>query len=171
MIADSTTIQAYCSPNGKKLPDGTWLFADPSVTFGRPHHRDKFPIGHKTHSLMAITGVPLVSTISGRNAHDQDFLFPLLDQFVDRFPELKIAYIALDRGYDSEEIHRTLYEEYDIIPIVIRKKTAYPKGYAPKGMPLCIWGLPMSRVVVDHETRRTKYTCRKVCQRAQLMTF
>ena len=171
VIADSTTIQAYCSTNGKKLPDGTWLFTDPSVTFGRPHHRDKFPIGHKAHSLMAITGVPLVSTISGRNAQDQDFLFPLLDQFVDRFPDLKIAYIVLDRGYDSEEIHRTLYEEYDIIPIIIRQKTAYPKGYTPEGIPLCIWGLPMSRVVVDYERRRTKYACRKVCQRAEQMTF
>jgi len=56
VIADSTTIRAYCSRNGKKQPDGTWLFTDPSATFGRPHHRDKFPIGHKAHSLMAVTG-------------------------------------------------------------------------------------------------------------------
>jgi len=47
VIADSTTIQAYCSTSGKKQPDGTWLFTDRSVAFGRPHHRDKFPIGHR----------------------------------------------------------------------------------------------------------------------------
>ena len=35
VMADSTTIRAYCSTKGKKLPDGTWLFTDPSVAFGR----------------------------------------------------------------------------------------------------------------------------------------
>ena len=28
VIADSTTIQAYCSTNGKKQPDGTCLFTN-----------------------------------------------------------------------------------------------------------------------------------------------
>jgi hypothetical protein len=93
VIADSTTIRAYCSPSGTKELDGTWLFTDPSVSFGRPHHRDKFPIGHKAHSLMAITGIPLVSDVSPRNVQDQDCLFPLLDQFKGRFPEMTIAYI------------------------------------------------------------------------------
>ena len=116
VIADSTTIRAYCSTSGKKQPDGTWLFTDPSVTFGRPHHRDKFPIGHKAHSLIAISGVPLVSEISPRNAADQDYLFPLLDQFGERFPEMKIAYIVLDREYDAEPIHGKLYGDYDIVP-------------------------------------------------------
>ncbi len=171
IIADSTTIRAYCSTNGKKQPDGTWLFTDPSVTFGRPHHRDKFPIGHKAHSIMAITGVPLVSTISTRNAQDQDHLFPLLDQFKQRFSEMKIAYIVLDKGYDAEEVHRKLYEEYDIIPVIIRKKIAYPKGFTGDGIPLCIWGLPMSRTGIDYARKRTRYACRKVCQRTKQMTF
>ena len=171
VIADSTTIRAYCSTNGKKQSDGTWLFTDPSVTFGRPHHRDKFPIGHKAHSLMAVTGVPLVSVISSRNESDQDYLFPLLNKFREHLPELKIAYIVLDRGYDAEEIHRTLYEEYDIIPVIIRKKTAYPKGYTPEGIPLCIWGLPMSRTGTDYTRKRTRYACRKSCQRTKQMTF
>lgn len=171
VIADSTTIRAYCSTNGKKMPDGSWLFTDPSATFGRPHHRDKFPIGHKAHSLIGITGVPLVSKISARNASDQDHLFPLLDRFGERFPEIKIAYIVLDKGYDAETIHRKLYEDYGIIPIIIRKKTAYPKGFDQDGIPLCNWGLPMSRAVVDYTRKRTKYACRKVCQRTEQMTL
>ena len=156
VIADSTTIRAYCSTNGKKQPDGTWLFTDPSVSFGRPHHRDKFPIGHKAHSLMTITGVPLVSKISSRNAADQDYLFPLLDEFRERFPQLKIAYIVLDRGYDAESIHQKLYEDYEIIPVIIRKKIAYPKGFAPDGIPLCIWGQRMKRTGVDYRRKRTR---------------
>lgn len=171
VIADSTTIRAYCSTKGKKLPDGGWLFTDPSATFGRPHHRDKFPIGHKAHSVIAITGVPLASEISARNASDQDHLFPLLDRFGERFPEIKIAYIVLDKGYDAEPIHRKLYEDYDIIPIIIRKKTAYPKGFDQDGIPLCIWGQRMSRTGVDYTRKRTRYACLKVCQRAEQMTF
>jgi hypothetical protein len=171
VIADLTTIRAYCSTSGKKQPDGTWLFTDPSVTFGRPHHRDKFPIGHKAHSLMAITGVPLVSEISPRNAADQDYLFPLLDEFRKRFPEMNIAYIVLDRGYDAEPIHRKLYEDYDITPIIVRKKAAYPNGFAPDGIPLCIWGQRMSRTGIDYARKRTRYACKKVCQRAEQMTF
>jgi hypothetical protein len=171
VIADSTTIRAYCSKNGKKQPDGSWLFTDPSVTFGRPHHKDKFPIGHKAHSLMTITGVPLVSTISSRNASDQDYLFPLLDEFRERFPEITIAYIVLDRGYDTEPIHKELYEDYKIIPIIIRKKAVYPKGFAPDGIPLCIWGQRMTRTGIDYKRKRTRYACKKVCQRAEQMTF
>jgi hypothetical protein len=171
VIADSTTIRAYCSPRGSKQLDGTWLFTDPSVSFGRPHHRDKFPIGHKAHCLMAITGIPLVSEVSPRNVRDQDCLFPLLDQFTERFPEMTIAYLVLDRGYDAEEIHRKLYEHYDISPVIIRKKTTYPKGFTGDGIPLCIWGLPMSRTGIDYARRRTRYACRKVCQRATQMSL
>ncbi len=171
VIADSTTIRAYCSTSGNKQPDGTWLFTDPSVSFGRPHHRDKFPVGHKAHSLMAITGVPLVSEISPRNEADQDYLFPLLDEFRKLFPKMNIAYIVLDRGYDVEPIHRKLYEDYDIIPVIIRKKAAYPNGFAPGGIPFCIWGQRMSRTGIDYARKRTRYACKKACQRAEQITF
>jgi len=171
VIADSTTIRGYCSTNGKKQPDGTWLFTDPSVTFGRPHHRDKFPIGNKAHSLMAVMELPLVSVISSRDEFDQDHLFPLLDKFCERFTEFKIAYIVLDQGYGVEEIHRTLYEQYDIIPDIIRKKAAYPKGFSQEGILLCIWGLPMSRTGIDYARNRTRYACRKICQRTHQKTF
>jgi len=95
----------------------------------------------------------------------------IFHKFREYFPSLKIAYIVLDRGYDAEEIHRILYEEYKIIPVIIRKKTAYPKGYTPEGIPLCIWGLPMSRTGIDYTRKRTRYACRKNCQRAKQMTF
>ena len=110
---------------------------------------------------MTITGVPLVSKISSRNATGQEYLFPVQDEFCERFPEMKIAYIVLDRGYDAEPIHQKLYEDYEIIPVIIRKKTAYPKGFTANGIPLCIWGQQMSRVVVDYARKRSKYACQK----------
>ena len=143
----------------------------PIPRYGRPHHRNKFPVGDKAHSLMAVTRVPLVSVISSRNESGQEYLFPLLERFRECFPELKIAYIVLDRGYDAEEIHRTLYEEYEIIPIIIRKKIDYPKGFSVDGIPLCILGLPIIRTGIDYARRRTRYACQKVCQRTKQMTL
>jgi hypothetical protein len=84
---------------------------------------------------------------------------------------MTIAYIVLDRGYDAEEIHRRLYEDYDIIPVIIRKKPLCPEGFTADGIPLCIWGLPMNRTGIDYARRRTRYACRKVCQRATQLTF
>lgn len=163
LIGDSTTIRAYCSTTGKKQPDGGWLFQDPSVNFGRPHHRDKFPVGHKAHSLITITGLPMVSLLSARNEPDQDYLFPLLNEYAQRFPDIPVAYIILDKGYDSEEIHRKLFESYEIIPVIIRKKMTYPHGFDSHGTPLCKWGYPMTKMVIDYKRKRTKYACKKNC--------
>lgn len=167
LIGDSTTIRSYCSSAGKKLSNGTWLFKDPSVSFGRPHHRDKFPVGHKAHSLITVTGVPMVSLLSARGDPDQDYLFPLLNEYRRRFPTLSVAYIILDKGYDSEEIHHELFESYNIIPVIIRKKLVYPKGFHSEGSPLCTWGHRMTKIVIDYKRKRTKYACRRACKESK----
>jgi len=61
LIADSTFIYPTASTKGEKQPDGRWLFSDPSLTFGRPHHKYKYPVGHRAHSLITITGIPVIS--------------------------------------------------------------------------------------------------------------
>jgi len=127
LIGDSTPIRSYCSSKGVKQENGSWLFTDPSASFGRPHHRDKYPVGHKAHSLITITGIPIVSIVSTRSDSDQEHIFTLLDEFKKRFPFLPIAYIILDAGYDTEEIHKGIYENYNIIPVIIRKKMVYQK--------------------------------------------
>ena len=167
LVGDSTPIRAYCSSKGEKLPDGTWLFTDPSVAFGKPHHRDKYPVGHKAHSLISVTGIPMVSIVSPRNKSDKDCIFPLLEVYEQRFADIPVAYLVLDRGYDGEEIHRGVYERYGIIPVIIRKKMTYPKGFKKDGTPLCRYGLPMTKIGIDYRRKRTKYACRKKCQRAK----
>ncbi len=52
----------------------------------------------------------MVSLLSARSEPDQDYLFPLLNEYAQRFPYIPVAYIILDKGYDSEEIHRKLFE-------------------------------------------------------------
>jgi hypothetical protein len=105
---------------------------------------------------MAVTRIPLVNVINSRNESDQDYLFALSNKFREHFPNSKIAYIVPERGYDTEEIHRTLYEQCKIIPIIVGKKTAYPKSYTAEGIPLCIWGFPMSRTCIDYTRKRTR---------------
>lgn len=164
-IADSTPIRSYCSSKGIKQEDGSWLFTDPSVTFGRPHHRDKYPVGHKAHSLIHIIGIPLVTIVSTRSDSDQNHIFPLLNEFKERFPSLTIAYVVLDSGYDAEEIHRDIYKKYNIIPVIIRKKMVYPKGFNSLGIPLCNFGYPLTKAVIDYKRARTKYVCKRTCQK------
>ena len=164
LIGDSTPIRAYCSTKGEKRPDGSWLFTDPSASFGRPHHRDRYPVGHKAHSLITLTGIPLVSVVTPRNESDQDHIFELLTQLKQRFPEFSYAYLVLDAGYDTEHIHQGIFEGYGIIPIIVRKKLTYPKGFSKAGIPLCPLGYKMIKAVVDYKRRRTKYVCKKICK-------
>lgn len=114
LIADSTSIKSYCSTKGERQEDGSWIFTDPSVSFGRPHHKHKYPVGHKAHSLVSITGIPMVTLVSTRGDSDPMYIFPLLDACQSRFPLLRIAYVILDAGYDDEKLHRSIYEDYNI---------------------------------------------------------
>ena len=171
LIGDSTFIRAYCSTKGEKKPDGSWLFTDPSVSFGRPHHRDKYPVGHKAHSLITLTGIPLVSLVTPRNEPDQDQIFPLLKQLKQRFPDFSYAYLVLDAGYDAEHIHQGIFENYGIIPIIVRKKLTYPKRFTEEGIPLCPLGHKMTKAVVDYKRQRTKYVCKKICKTKEQKTL
>jgi len=164
LVGDSTPIRSYCSTKGTKQEDGSWLFTDPSVSFGRPHHKDKYPVGHKAHSLMTVTGIPMVSIVTTRSDSDKVHIFPLLEEFKKRFPSLNIAYIILDAGYDTEEIHKAIFEDYHVVPVIIRKKMVYPKRFDSQEIPLCDFGYPLIKTVLDYKRGRTKYVCQRICE-------
>ena len=166
LVADSTFLITSGSTKGQKDEQGKWRFTDESVAFsGKGHHRHKYPVGHKAHSLRTISGIPLVTLVTSANESDQTMIFPLLDELKDRYPTLTFSYIILDKGYDTEEIHHDIYEHFGIIPIIIRKKMAYPDGFTKDGFPLCPWEMPMRPKGIEYEQRRTKYACFKVCYR------
>jgi len=166
LVADSTFLITSGSTKGQKDEQGKWRFTDESVAFsGKGHHRYKYPVGHKAHSLRTISGIPLVTLVTSANESDQTMIFPLLDELKDRYPTLTFSYIILDKGYDTEEIHHDIYEHFGIIPIIIRKKMAYPDGFTKDGFPLCPWEMPMRPKGIEYEQRRTKYACFKVCYR------
>ena len=64
----------------------------------------------------------------------------MLEPDIEDLPKNRRKGIILDKGYDADEYHEDIYEFFDIIPIIIRKKMVYPKGFSKDGYPLCRWG-------------------------------
>ena len=167
IVADSTFLITSGSTKGQKDEQDKWHFTDESVGFsGKGHHKHKYPVGHKAHSLGTINGVPLVTIISSANESDQAYILTLVEEMVSRYPNLQFSYIILDKGYDSEEIHHDLYELFEIIPVIIRKKMVYPKGFSHDGYPLCPSGFKMKPRGIDYKRKRTKYACYKACNKS-----
>ena len=167
VVADSTFLITSGSTKGIKDQHGKWHFNDESVAFsGKAHHRYKYAVGHKAHNIRTITGVPLITLLTPANEHDQSIILVLVEQLVGYYPYLQFAYIILDKGYDTEEIHHDLYELFGIIPIIIRQKMVYPKGFTNNGYPLCPWGFAMKSKGIEYKQKRTKYACFKACKSA-----
>jgi len=167
LVADSTFLITSGSTRGHKDEQGQWHFTDPSVAFsGKGHHKHKYAVGHKAHSLRTISGVPLVTLLSPANESDQAFIIVLIEELIARYPFLQFSYIILDKGYDTEEIHHDIYEFFDIIPIIVRKKMVYPKRLTDEGYPLCLFGLPMKPRGIEYKQKRTKYACFKLCTKS-----
>ena len=173
LVADSTFLITSGSTRGQKDEQGQWHFNDDSVAFsGKGHHKHKYAVGHKAHSLGTISGVPLVTLLSSANKHDQTFILVLIEELVARYPNFEFSYIIIDAGYDTEEIHHDIYEFFGIIPIIIRKKMVYPKGLTKDGYPLCPGGFAMKPRGIEYKQKRTKYACFKVCKKSkQLLMF
>jgi len=168
IVADSAFLITSGSTRGEKDEQGKWQFHDPSVAFsGKGHHRHKYAVGHKAHSLRTINGVPLVTILSSASESDQAFILTLTEELVARYPYLQFSFIILDKGYDTEEIHHDLYEFFGIIPIIIRKKMVYPQGFTKDGYPLCPWGFEMKPRGIEYKQKRTKYACFKVCKKSK----
>jgi len=116
--------------------------------------------------LRIVSGVPLVTLLTPANESDQVFIFSLVEELVSCYPSLTFFYLILDRGYDTEEIHHVIYEFFEIIPIIIRKKMVYPKRLTKDGYPLCPGSFPMKPRGIEYHQRRTKYACFKLCTRS-----
>lgn len=163
-IVDGTFLRAYAHQHPKIDLDGNKRFSDPSVAYGRRHPIYRYAVGHKAHTLMAAGGLPLVSVVAPANELDQAHLLPLLEKFRQLYPELPVAYVLLDKGYDAEVLYRGVYEDYGMIPVTARKDNiAYPKGFSKRGLPLCPYGIELARRGTDYSRRRTKFCCEHRC--------
>ncbi len=109
LIGDSTFLQAVAFTKGEKDQNGNWLFTDDSIAFGKPHHKHKYPVGHRAHTLISVSGIPIVSLLAPANESDPAHIMPLLLTTFERYPKLPFACVILDAGYDVEDFHQDIY--------------------------------------------------------------
>jgi len=164
LIGDSTFLKAVASTKGEKDADGNWLFTDDSIAFGKPHHKHKYPVGHRAHTLTAVSGVPIISLLAPANESDQTHILPLLRMALTRYPMLPFVCVILDAGYDTKELHRDIYTDLDLLPIIIRKPSMkWGAKLSNTGTPLCFFGYPTRRRGIEYNHGRTKFACYHVC--------
>jgi len=164
LIGDSTFLKAVASTKGEKDEDGNWLFTDDSIAFGKPHHKHKYPVGHRAHTLTSVSGIPIVSLLAPANESDQAHIMSLLLTAFERYPKLPFACVILDAGYDAEEFHRDIYTEFNISPIIIRKPSMkWGPNLGKTGTPTCSLGYPTKRKGIEYNRGRTKFACYRVC--------
>ncbi|MDI7269350.1 MAG: transposase [Myxococcota bacterium] len=167
LLADSSFLLTAGSTTGEKQADGGWKFTDPTARFGRMHPHHRYAVGHRTHTLTAVTGVPLVSRVVSANEADITQLPALVAELCDRYPRLRFAYLILDAGYDAEEAYRLVFEEYGIIPVIIQVKEAKAKtGFTRDWRPLCPFNFALRRTGIDYQRRRTRWACLKLCRKS-----
>lgn len=165
VIVDGTFLRSYCHQHPKRGADGERRFTDPSVTYGRRHPIYRYAVGHKAHTLIAAGGLPLASIVAPANELDQTHLLPLLERFRELYPDMEVAYLLLDKGYDVEALYGIIYEDYGILPVTARKANiAYPDGYSKAGRPFCPYGIELARRGTDYGRRRTKFACEHRCR-------
>jgi len=164
LIGDSTFLKAVASSKGEKDDDGNWIFTDDSIAFGKPHHKHKYPVGHRAHTLTSVSGIPIVSRLAPANESDKTHIMPLLLTALERYPKLPFACVILDAGYDAEEFHRDIYTEFHILPIIIRKPSMkWGPNLGNTGTPLCSFGYSTRRKGIEYNRGRTKFACYRVC--------
>ena len=166
LIADSTFLLTAGSTKGEKDETGEWIFSDESIAFARPHHKHKYPVGHRAHTLMSVNGIPLISKPAPANEHDKLHIISGLRTMYDRYPEFPFGSIILDSGYDDEKLHKDIYLDFNLIPVIIRKSNIkYGKGFSDQGTPLCPLVYPTKRKGIEYKHQRTKYACFRVCKK------
>ena len=164
LMGDSTFLKAVASTKGEKDVGGNWLFTDDSIAFGKSHHKHKYPVGHRAHTLTAVSGVPIVSRLAPANESDQTHILPLLHTAITRYPKLPFVCVILDAGYDAEELHREIYTEMELLPVIIRKPSMkWGAKLSHRGTPLCLFGYPTRRRGIEYNHRRSKFACHHAC--------
>lgn len=166
LIGDSTFLLAVASTKGEKDKEGNWLFTDDSIAFGKPHHKHKYPVGHRAHSVMSVSGIPIVSLLAPANESDEAHIIPVLKEALSRYPEINFGCIILDAGYDSEDLHRDIYKELHLLPVIIRMPSMkYGPGLSADGTPLCPFGYKTQRKGIEYNHQRTKFACYHACKK------
>ena len=161
---DASVIRSRSNPRKRTDHEATWAVGH--TTQSKSSDNLKWVWGYKLHMVAdAEYGVPLAQFVTTGSRHDSKELPRLIDRaksLYDWFgPNIAIA----DRGYDSASIHKALWVDYGIIPIIhIRRSSSddhlYEGIYTKEGVPTCIDMVPMEYAGTDRKGHRV-YRCRK----------
>jgi hypothetical protein len=81
-----------------------------------------------------------------------------------RYSMLPFLCVILDAGYDSEELHRDIYTDLHLVPIIIRKPSMkWGRKLSNAGTPRCLFGYPTRRRGIEYNHGRTKFACYHAC--------
>ncbi|MBM4050540.1 MAG: transposase [Planctomycetes bacterium] len=128
---DSTAIRTWA--RGRRDPSKS---TDPEAGWGMKVRRWKGKdgvmhedvtkwFGYKGHLLVDTKHeLPLDRTVTAANEADVKELSPLVEQFHEKHPEIKIKTLSADKAYDDGEEVRKLYEEHGIKAVIAIRDSA-----------------------------------------------
>ena len=164
LVGDSTFLAAVASTKGEKDDAGNWLFTDESVAFGKAHHKHKYPVGHRAHTVTCVSGIPITSVVAPASESDPTHMLPLLHTALGRYQDLPFSCVILDAGYDAEHLHRDIFTDLHLLPVIIRKPSMkWGPNLTEAGTPPCPFGYPTRRRGIEYDHGRTKFACHRAC--------
>jgi len=186
LAVDSTDIEAYSNGHRKSPsdPDARWgaksgshhggpkADAGAEGKAGAKKGKERDPywwFGYKLHLVVDATyELPVSFILTPANEADTSQVKVLLGKAVPEEAETRPEAIIMDKGYDSQDNCRLVYEEYGaapIIPIREREGMQLPDICNAKGTPTCVGGLEM--VFWGRDGNYLKYRCPKVLGKAK----
>jgi len=118
--------------------------------------------GWKVHAAVDTKSEkPIAVRVTPASTHDANMAIPMIEDIKQNYDSIfHPKYYMLDMGYDSDEIYRTIYQDYNaqaIIPLNYRGAYAPPEGLDWDCTPLCSMGYRMTYWGFDNGT--IKFRC------------
>ena len=110
-------------PDGRRDTDANWgkKSYKGRTRSGKLWEKTKKWFGYKIHLIAdAVYELPLYYDVTRANVSDGVMLLPMMKDLKQKQPEIieDAEYCDCDRGYDSEENNRELYDSYKIKPVI-----------------------------------------------------
>lgn len=114
--------------DGKAI--GAWSAKDPEASAGFKNYEGEDEQGNPVQQLQKWFGyklhlvidanyeLPVAFELSGAKEAESPRLLPLIEGLIAKHPELEIATLAADRGYDDGADKATLHDDHDIVPLI-----------------------------------------------------
>lgn len=175
LAVDSTDIKAYSNGHREKPSDADARWgakgAGHKVGKGNNSGHIYYWFGYKLHlAVDAVYELPMSFIVTPANESDTTHMKPLLQKAIPEGTGSKPEAVIGDKGYDSQDNCRSVFQEYGAAPIIpIREKEGaqLPDICNAKGTPLCSCGLAMT--YWGRDGNYLKYRCpqavgKGVCQ-------